>query len=67
MKPGNTKENIYVQDIKFNGKKVNVNFFRQEDMWKGGTIIFKMGPEPQKKRGTEKEDYPYSMSTGNKL
>ena len=61
------KENIYVNSIEFNGNKVNGNFFRHEEMWKGGTIIFKMGPEPQKSVEPQKEDYPYSMSTGNKL
>jgi len=61
--PGNSKENIYVQDIKFNGKKINNNFFRQKELWKGGTIIFRMGPEPEKDRGTKEESYPYSMST----
>jgi predicted alpha-1,2-mannosidase len=60
--PGNSKENIYVQDIKFNGKKINNNYFRHGQLLKGGTIIFKMGPQPEKTRGTSEGAYPYSMS-----
>jgi predicted alpha-1,2-mannosidase len=60
--PGNSKENIYVQDIKFNGKKINNNYFRHGQLLKGGTIIFKMGPQPEKTHGTSEGAYPYSMS-----
>jgi putative alpha-1,2-mannosidase len=60
--PRNTKENIYVQDIKLNGKPIKDNFIRHNDLNKGGTLIFRMGPVPEKKRGTKKESYPYSMS-----
>jgi predicted alpha-1,2-mannosidase len=63
--PGNSKENVYVQDIEFNGKKIRNNFFRHGDLLKGGTIIFKMGPEPDKKRGIMEKNFPYSMSTEN--
>jgi putative alpha-1,2-mannosidase len=61
--PGNSKDNVYVQDIKFNGKKINNNYFRHWELLKGGTIIFRMGPQPEKKRGVSEGAYPYSMST----
>jgi predicted alpha-1,2-mannosidase len=60
---GNSKQNIYIEDIKFNGRKISDNFFRQEQLWKGGAIIFSMGPKPEKNRGTEEKNFPYSMST----
>jgi len=60
--PGNSKENIYVQNIKLNGKTIDNNFIRHSDLIKGGKLVFSMGPEPEKKRGTKEEAYPYSMS-----
>jgi predicted alpha-1,2-mannosidase len=61
--PGNSKDNVYVQEIKFNGKKINNNYFRHGQLLKGGTIVFRMGPQPEKNRGTSEGAYPYSMST----
>jgi predicted alpha-1,2-mannosidase len=58
----NSPENIYVRGIKFNGKIIPENYIRHTDLLKGGTLIFNMGHEAEKKRGTEEEAYPYSMS-----
>ena len=60
--PRNSKENIYIQSIKLNGKPLKKNFVSHSDLLNGGTLIFNMGPEPQTDRGTEPESYPYSMS-----
>ncbi len=60
--PGNSKENIYVQDIRLNGKKIKKNFIKHGDLTSGGKLIFKMGSEPEKTRGTKEEAFPYSMS-----
>jgi predicted alpha-1,2-mannosidase len=60
--PGNSKENIYVQNIKKNGKRIDNNFIRHADLQKGGKLTFSMGKEPNMKRGTEVESSPYSMS-----
>jgi predicted alpha-1,2-mannosidase len=61
--PGNSKDNVYIQDIKFNGKKINNNYFRHGELLKGGAIIFRMGSQPEKNRGVSEGAYPYSMST----
>ncbi len=58
----NSRENIYVQGIKLNGRVISKNYISHKDLLKGGTLIFNMGPEPEKKRGTKEEAYPYSMS-----
>ena len=58
----NNKENIYVQGIKLNGKVISNNFIKHHDLNNGGVLIFKMGPAPEKARGTKKDSYPYSMS-----
>ena len=58
----NSSDNIYVKDVIFNGRKITDNFFRHSDLQKGGTLIFRMSPDPEKKRGTKEENFPYSMS-----
>ncbi|HPT21140.1 MAG TPA: GH92 family glycosyl hydrolase [Bacteroidales bacterium] len=60
--PGNNRKNIYVQDIKLNGKTVTGNFITHGDLTKGGKLVFVMGPEPETSRGTNEKDFPYSMS-----
>lgn len=60
--PGNSIENFYVQDIKFNGKRINANFISHSDLLKGGKLVFRMGAEPEMERGIKEEDYPYSMN-----
>jgi predicted alpha-1,2-mannosidase len=59
----NNKKNIYVHEIKLNGKKIDRNYIRHEELLKGGALIFRMGPEPDKKRGTDEKSFPFSMST----
>jgi predicted alpha-1,2-mannosidase len=61
--PENSKENVYVQSIKLNGKTTGKNFIRHSELTGGGKLIFRMGAMPEMKRGTGSEAYPYSMST----
>lgn len=61
--PENSKENVYVKSVSFNGKKIANNYFTHKDLLKGGTIIFQMSPEPAKNRGTKEANFPFSMST----
>jgi predicted alpha-1,2-mannosidase len=58
----NSKENVYVQSIKLNGKSLDKNYIGHADLLRGGTLIFNMGPSPEKSRGTEEKSFPYSMS-----
>jgi len=58
----NSKENIYVQSIKLNGKSIDRNFVSHKDLIRGGTLLFNMGPKPEKSRGTDEKSFPYSMS-----
>jgi len=60
--PGNNKENVYVQAVKLNGKALNRNFITHTEINKGGKLIFRMGANPDMKRGTEESAFPYSMS-----
>jgi predicted alpha-1,2-mannosidase len=59
---GNTSENVYVNDIKLNGKTYGENYIRHNEFLNGGNLEFKMSAEPNKERGTSEESFPYSMS-----
>jgi predicted alpha-1,2-mannosidase len=60
--PANSKENIYVQGIKLNGRRINTNYITHSALQKGGKLVFSMAAAPDTVRGTKPETYPYSMS-----
>lgn len=43
--------NMYIQSATLNGKPLDVPQFRQSDVIAGGSLVFEMGPEPNKKWG----------------
>ncbi len=49
----NSKENIYIQSVKLNGKEYNKFYILFEDIAKGGTLEFTMGNQPNKEWGLE--------------
>ncbi|MFC6102619.1 GH92 family glycosyl hydrolase [Olivibacter domesticus] len=57
----NSKSNIYIQEVKFNGKKYNKTYFTHEDIINGGEIEFIMGDKPNKKWGKKKDSWPLSQ------
>ena len=58
----NSKENVYIQSATLNGKTYTNSFIRYRDIVDGGTIKFEMGGQPNKTRGTNETDFPYSVS-----
>jgi putative alpha-1,2-mannosidase len=46
-----SKENIYIQSAKLNGKPYNSAFLKHDDIVAGGKLVFEMGPEPNKMWG----------------
>ncbi len=62
---GNSKENVYIQSAILNGKPYTKNFIRHEDITKGGTLIFEMGPKPNISRGLQSADKPFSLTAAN--
>ena len=52
----------YINNISFNGKTVNKNYFTHRELLEGGKIEFIMSGEPNKERGTTGDSFPYSMS-----
>ncbi|MBV8255234.1 MAG: GH92 family glycosyl hydrolase [Chitinophaga sp.] len=61
--PANSEKNLYVQKASLNGKDYTKNWISHEDLQKGGKLIFNMGADPAKNKGTNPADYPYSWST----
>ncbi len=59
---GISPENFYIQSSTLNGKEYNKPWISHDDIVKGGTLIFEMGPEPNKNWGSNPEDAPPSMN-----
>ena len=62
----NSKENVYVNDVKLNGESYNKNFLKHATIQNGGEVVFDMASKPNKTRGTETESFPYSMTFDEK-
>ncbi|MCL6102784.1 MAG: GH92 family glycosyl hydrolase [Bacteroidetes bacterium] len=60
--PNNSDENVYIGGLKLNGENDSRNYLNRQQLMKGATIVFDMQPQPNKKRGINKNDFPYSMS-----
>ena len=59
-------EGCYIQQMTINGKPYNHNYLDHYQLLQGGDIRFVMGDKPNTKRGTGKQDVPYSFSTALK-
>ncbi|WP_423130203.1 GH92 family glycosyl hydrolase [Gaoshiqia sp. Z1-71] len=58
----NNKENVYIQSAELNGEKHSRHFIRYREIVNGGYIKFQMGNQPNKSRGTQATDLPFSLS-----
>jgi putative alpha-1,2-mannosidase len=58
----NSHANKYIQSATLNGKQMSKTWISQQEITDGGTLVFEMGPEPNKKWGNKPEDAPPSMS-----
>ena len=63
---GNDKSKRYISDYKLNGKTYSKNFVTHGDLMNGAKIDIQMSETPNKKRGINKSDFPYSFSNENK-
>ena len=55
----NSKENVFIQSAKLNGKDYPKSYLKYEDIIKGGKLVFEMGKKPNKNWGKAKENRPY--------
>ncbi len=60
---GNSDSSRYVQSAMLNGKTYAYNYITQSDIQQGGSFSVTMGDKPNKTKGTEAKDFPYSFST----
>lgn len=60
--PENSADNKFITQVTLNGKPYSKNWLSHDDLMKGATINFGMSAKPDKKRGTKKEDFPFSLS-----
>ena len=58
----NSKENLYIQSATLNGRVLDKNFIRYDDIADVGIIRFEMGSQPNKERCTSKYAAPFSLS-----
>ncbi|HWW40391.1 MAG TPA: GH92 family glycosyl hydrolase [Pedobacter sp.] len=61
--PGNSEENRYVQSLQINGKPYSKNWISHSGLQNGGILNFNMTAVPNKQRGSDPADFPYSFST----
>ena len=52
-----SNENIYIQNARLNGKPYSRSYIMYDDIVRGGTLEFQMGPQPSS-FGTNKKDRP---------
>jgi predicted alpha-1,2-mannosidase len=58
----NSAKNIYIQSATLNGRPLNEPWFSHSDIANGGTLVFNMGPLPNKEWGSAPSAAPPSMS-----
>ncbi|MCT3805620.1 glycoside hydrolase family 92 protein [Elizabethkingia anophelis] len=61
--PQNSQENIYVESLKVNNLPYSKNWLNHQELIKGAVLNFDMSAQPNKERGSQEKDFPYSMST----
>jgi len=60
--PDVSSKNIYIQEVKWNGKKYNRNYITHNMILQGGILEFFMGDVPNKKWGCSVSSIPPSIS-----
>jgi len=67
--PDNDATHFYVDKIQINGYDYTKNYCEHSDLLEGGTVNVIMSTTPNRTRGIEESDLPYSFSTdqNNKL
>ena len=64
--PANSTENFYIKSLKFNGQNYTKNYLDHNDLMKGAVLDIEMDDQPNKQRGIQTADFPYSFSTEKK-
>jgi predicted alpha-1,2-mannosidase len=54
----NSADNMYIQSATLNGKPFTRSWIRQDEIAAGGTLVLTMGPKPNEKFGSARENRP---------
>ena len=65
LAPKNSDDNRYIQSMSYNGKNYTKNYLNHSSLVKGAKIQYVMSDKPNKQRGINAVDFPYSL-TNNK-
>ncbi|ASW75141.1 alpha-mannosidase [Chryseobacterium piperi] len=60
--PENNDQKIYVKSLHVNSKPYSKNWLSHKELIQGTVLDFKMDNQPNKERGSQEKDFPYSMS-----
>lgn len=60
--PANSNENVYIGSASLNNVNYSKNYLNYADIMKGGSFTLKMSATPNKNKGVNESDFPYSMS-----
>ena len=60
--PNNSRENLYISKAMLNNKEYTKNYLNHSDIINGGILTLDMSEIPNKKRGINPDDFPYSMT-----
>ncbi|WP_231464599.1 GH92 family glycosyl hydrolase [Pedobacter sp. Leaf132] len=61
--PANSADNRYVQSLQMNAKPYSKNWISHSGLQNGAVLNFGMSATPNKTRGSNPVDFPYSLST----
>ena len=62
LAPENSDDNRYISDVNYNGKKYTKNYLNYSSLVKGAKIQYFMSDKPNKQRGIDPADFPYSLT-----
>ena len=62
--PKVSDKNRYIHSASLNGKELEGPWFYHDELVKGGKLVLKMGPKPNKEWGSDSLNAPPSLSTG---
>jgi predicted alpha-1,2-mannosidase len=60
-----SQKKFYIQSVSLNGKPYTKTYIDHVTLMKGGSLIFEMGPTPNKQFGSNPESWPASASGSN--
>lgn len=64
--PTNSDQNRYINAMRINGREYSKNWLSHQELQQGAIIDIDMTATPNKQRGTQPADFPYSFSADQK-